>query len=241
MSTSVEYNFTLSVSFSDHMDQSTSVDLMAIAIIVNLKKQIYTSNGLQDLQELIVVTEEKKPIGLTCWGHFVVNECATITKLIATTPIIVARRLKVTSFNEISLSTKIDSSLMINPNVAKVQTLRRWCTENETFLQDGRMNKKTCLESMSHLIKPQLHLMTPINAIKPGKTYWTTTSITITNSTQTLWYMVCSECKRITTADFNQAFTCIKCTKNATPEPRFVLLLTQSTFSIFYILLSHVL
>ncbi|XP_060967829.1 replication protein A 70 kDa DNA-binding subunit B isoform X2 [Cannabis sativa] len=167
MLTLVEYNFTPFVSFSDHMDQSTSVDLMAVAIIVNPKKQIYTSNCLQDLQELIVVNEEKKPIGLTCWGHFVVNECATITKLIATTPIIVARRLKVTSFNEISLSTKIDSSLMINPNVAKVQTLRRWCTENETFLQDPRMNKKTCLESMSHLIKPQLHLMTPINAIKP--------------------------------------------------------------------------
>ncbi|XP_060967830.1 replication protein A 70 kDa DNA-binding subunit B isoform X3 [Cannabis sativa] len=126
MLTLVEYNFTPFVSFSDHMDQSTSVDLMAVAIIVNPKKQIYTSNCLQDLQELIVVNEEKKPIGLTCWGHFVVNECATITKLIATTPIIVARRLKVTSFNEISLSTKIDSSLMINPNVAKVQTLRRW-------------------------------------------------------------------------------------------------------------------
>uniref|UniRef100_A0A803P530 Uncharacterized protein n=1 Tax=Cannabis sativa TaxID=3483 RepID=A0A803P530_CANSA len=58
MLTLVEYNFTPFVSFSDHMDQSTSVDLMAVAIIVNPKKQIYTSNCLQDLQELIVVNEE---------------------------------------------------------------------------------------------------------------------------------------------------------------------------------------
>uniref|UniRef100_A0A803R445 Uncharacterized protein n=1 Tax=Cannabis sativa TaxID=3483 RepID=A0A803R445_CANSA len=46
----------------------------------------------------------KKLIGLTCWGHFVVNECTTIKKLIATTPIIVARCMKVTSFNGRSLS-----------------------------------------------------------------------------------------------------------------------------------------
>ncbi|KAK3198109.1 hypothetical protein Dsin_021524 [Dipteronia sinensis] len=85
---------------------------------------------------------------LTMWDQFVGNEAAEIAKLITTKPVIIAARLKVVSYNGISLSTKSSSSFIINPNTYEAMTLRSWSTLNESILQDI-VSKKSYLTSAS--------------------------------------------------------------------------------------------
>ncbi|XP_062103571.1 uncharacterized protein LOC133814653 [Humulus lupulus] len=99
MHTMTYYNFTPFRDLPRHMDQMTSIDLLAVAIILNPKKQVYIRNNLQEIQEIILVNQEEKPILLTCWDQFATVDYAAIEDIISTKPIILAMRVKVTSFN----------------------------------------------------------------------------------------------------------------------------------------------
>ena len=67
-----------------------------------------------------------KSIVLAIWNQFIKNEGAEIRELIEKMPIIAAFRVKVTVYLGLSLSTKGNSSLFINPNIPEGIELQQW-------------------------------------------------------------------------------------------------------------------
>ena len=67
-----------------------------------------------------------KSIVLAIWNQFIKNEGAEIRELIEKMPIIAAFRVKVTAYHGLSLSTKGNSSLFINPNIPEAIELQQW-------------------------------------------------------------------------------------------------------------------
>ncbi|KAI7980855.1 Replication protein A 70 kDa DNA-binding subunit B [Camellia lanceoleosa] len=73
------------------------------------------------LQEIIVINDQLKPTTLTLWG-----ECVAFFKFPSPFLIIIAMRLKVSSYNGITLSTKSSTTFILDPSIPEANSLKAW-------------------------------------------------------------------------------------------------------------------
>ncbi|GMN48925.1 hypothetical protein TIFTF001_018094 [Ficus carica] len=72
------------------------------------------------------LTASKKTMLLTSWDQFAENKGATIANMISTTPVITALQVKVSLYNNLSLSTKGISCIITEPDLRQAAMLRTW-------------------------------------------------------------------------------------------------------------------
>ncbi|KAH7536793.1 hypothetical protein FEM48_Zijuj03G0024200 [Ziziphus jujuba var. spinosa] len=83
---------------------------------------------------------------LTMWNQFVNNECTQILNIMNRKPIIIGCRLKVSSYNGISLSTKSSNSFVIELEIPQAAALSIWYNANAEKAIDiicGRIGLET--------------------------------------------------------------------------------------------------
>ncbi|KAJ9557178.1 hypothetical protein OSB04_011792 [Centaurea solstitialis] len=96
----------------------------------------YEGSGTTTRKDVVVVNEEKKLIILTLWDAFKDREGWTLEKMADTTPIIFDMRLIVITFHALSLTTRLSSTILINPPAAETQELQN-CSRATIELDDG--------------------------------------------------------------------------------------------------------
>nr|GEZ53363.1 hypothetical protein [Tanacetum cinerariifolium] len=88
-------------------------------------------------RDLVIVDEEKKLLLMTLWNQFDDNEGNTLAGMIGSGPMIFDTRLKVTTFNCLSLTTSRGmSGFMINPPVSPDLQMQPWYNENKLELRE---------------------------------------------------------------------------------------------------------
>lgn len=90
------------------------ISLKALVIHAFPHKEISPDTVTRDF---IIVNEEKKLMLLTMWNDFQEDEGTVLANTISTVPMIFAMRVKVTTFNNLSLTTIGLSAICINPPV----------------------------------------------------------------------------------------------------------------------------
>ncbi|XP_022895229.1 replication protein A 70 kDa DNA-binding subunit B-like [Olea europaea var. sylvestris] len=96
------------------MDSNAEISVIGIAIEVRQKRIIQTQFGTQTcLQDVVLIDKSFETIILTMWDTFVENDCVTITDNIESKPIIWTTNLKVSSYNGVTLSTKVNSTFTL--------------------------------------------------------------------------------------------------------------------------------
>ncbi|XP_041001530.1 uncharacterized protein LOC121247218 [Juglans microcarpa x Juglans regia] len=75
------------------------------------------------------------PISLTMWGQFVQDECKKISEIIGSKPVILGTRIRVGSYNGLSLSSRLKSKFMINPALPEATSLQEWAVINDLLLE----------------------------------------------------------------------------------------------------------
>ncbi|XP_071927541.1 replication protein A 70 kDa DNA-binding subunit B-like [Coffea arabica] len=75
-------------------------------------------------RDLVVINQEKRPMLLTLWNEFEASEGAQLANTIANNNIIIAMRVKVTTFNYLYLTTRLASCLLVNPPTPQATVLR---------------------------------------------------------------------------------------------------------------------
>ncbi|XP_042950349.1 replication protein A 70 kDa DNA-binding subunit D-like [Carya illinoinensis] len=110
-----------------YKDSIAEIDLLAVALHIKPPKEITLTNGPATLQEIYVIDQSFNPISLTMWGRFVQDECKKISEIIETKPILLATKLKVRSYNGLSLSSRPASAFTINPLIPEAKPLQRCC------------------------------------------------------------------------------------------------------------------
>ncbi|KAK1565434.1 hypothetical protein Q3G72_026429 [Acer saccharum] len=141
-----EFSFVLFSRLDNYIDSFDQVDIIALAIDVQPVRCIQTSFGTCSIQEVTLVNEEKQPLLLTLWDKFIDYEGDAILNHIATKHVIVAMRLKVVSYNNLSLRTKASTCIMIDPDMPETYALRTWRDENKLYLE-STLTEKECLTS----------------------------------------------------------------------------------------------
>lgn len=75
-------------------------DILAVAVGMRPKRLIQTRAGNQTyVQDILLIDKSFHTVILTMWDTYVEKECVLLAEKIAKKPVILANRLKVSSFN----------------------------------------------------------------------------------------------------------------------------------------------
>ncbi|XP_071914617.1 replication protein A 70 kDa DNA-binding subunit B-like isoform X4 [Coffea arabica] len=104
-------------------DTENVQSLQAIVITAFATKE---QNNGSTTRDFIVMNEEKKPMLLTLWNEFEQNQGTQLANSIGNANVIIGMKLKITTFNYLSLTTKLGSGLLINPPTSEANALKEW-------------------------------------------------------------------------------------------------------------------
>ncbi|CAA0830282.1 Unknown protein [Striga hermonthica] len=77
-------------------------------------------------RDIVLINEELVPMILTLWNAFGEIEGSQLAETINAGNVVVAMRVKVTTFHGLSLSTRTESSILINPPTPDAAALKQW-------------------------------------------------------------------------------------------------------------------
>ncbi|KAH7525203.1 hypothetical protein FEM48_Zijuj06G0200100 [Ziziphus jujuba var. spinosa] len=214
------------------------VNVIGIAIEIKPKKEIITNDGLEIVQEMTLMNDNMDIVMLTMWNQFVNNECTQILNIMNRKPIIIGCRLKVSSYNGISLSTKSSSSFVIEPEIPQAAALSIWYNANAEKAMDiicGRIDLET--KSLSTLPSAEdiITIKMIDNQLNTRRSFWINGHIKVTNLIQHFWYLSCEKCTKATGYEFEQRFNCLYCRHNqvkAMPRCRVIVDLIDESSSL---------
>ncbi|XP_041001096.1 uncharacterized protein LOC121246852 [Juglans microcarpa x Juglans regia] len=161
-----------------------------VAINTNAPREVNTSHGKSLVQDIYVIDSSLKVLRLAMWNKFVHDECPEICNVIMQKPIILGKKIIVSSYNGI---------FTIQPFLASAISLRTWTTENNSLLEEiiaknlNRTGASTSGSSTNPLIKiseiaetlKSIPAMT--NQSKSMKNSASGTMIKLTASNYSLW------------------------------------------------------
>lgn len=81
----------------------------------------FVEKAKKNLQEFVVVNEERRPLILTLWEEFLQNEAPYLTQHVHTLPVILGMRLSVNTFYGLSIGTVPNSTILFDPPIPQTQ------------------------------------------------------------------------------------------------------------------------
>nr|XP_027063366.1 replication protein A 70 kDa DNA-binding subunit D-like isoform X1 [Coffea arabica]XP_027063367.1 replication protein A 70 kDa DNA-binding subunit D-like isoform X1 [Coffea arabica]XP_027063368.1 replication protein A 70 kDa DNA-binding subunit D-like isoform X1 [Coffea arabica]XP_027063369.1 replication protein A 70 kDa DNA-binding subunit D-like isoform X1 [Coffea arabica]XP_027063370.1 replication protein A 70 kDa DNA-binding subunit D-like isoform X1 [Coffea arabica]XP_027063371.1 repli len=150
------------------------------------------------------------------FNKFIDIEGQQIAETINNFPVIICRRLKVKFFNGVTLSTRLDSTILVDPPAHEARQLKIWAGQNAVlFAQIIKEKSYTRYNPNLFLQSPQK--FTLIFYLQPTQKRY--------------WYMACKKCYKATDASHGHPYLCNKCSEyqEAVPRCRFDVNLADNT------------
>ncbi|CAA2992121.1 Hypothetical predicted protein [Olea europaea subsp. europaea] len=161
------YTFTPFDELERYMDCNNDISILAIAIDMRPKRLIQTRSRNQTyVQDILLIDMSFHTIILTMWDSYVEKECIFLADNIAKKPVILANQLKVSSFNGLTLSTKINSTFFIDAAFNRVAELRAWVETHFEKLNEIALEKPCLIVTPTKLSPPAHKKFTQIQNIK---------------------------------------------------------------------------
>ncbi|KAK9146543.1 hypothetical protein Sjap_006446 [Stephania japonica] len=226
-----EAKFVTLEEIDDYLDTDESIDVAVLALIAKPRRHVAKRNGQPAcLQELIVVDECCMPIRLTLWDEFATRIGPSIEDIIAKTPVLVCRRLKVAYHSGICIATRPSSTIDLVDDSGRAQALR----QGELINNDGL---SIPLNFRSPMVRPSqrrpLVTIAKITSMLSDQTlFCLKVAISVSNVEQALWFMSCNSCSKFTNAEVGEVFYCTNCKHedaHGTPRARVEVELTDES------------
>ncbi|KAL7603866.1 hypothetical protein Lser_V15G17117 [Lactuca serriola] len=181
-----QFQFTPFSKLYKHAETDNCQDIKGIVI------ECFDTQILEDREkptkkrDIVVVNQEKKPMIVTLWNGYADEEGSNLQNTIRTAPIIYGLKLKVTTFNGVSLTMRNSFGIMINPPSTQDQELRNWYNENKSEV--SKLLEQKAYKNTDLLLPypEEEDVISIAEATEPM-----TTSIDADNT----WIVTCSACK----------------------------------------------
>lgn len=89
----------------------------------------------RNLQDFVVVNEERRPLILTLWEEFLQSEAHYLTQNVHNMPIILGMRLAVNTFYGLSTGTVPNSTILFDPPIPQAEQLKLWIEANKEYIE----------------------------------------------------------------------------------------------------------
>ncbi|CAH1450537.1 unnamed protein product [Lactuca virosa] len=166
-------------------------------------------------RDIIIINEEKILLHVTLWKEFDEHE-GRMLEAIRQPPLIFGLRLKVTTFNSISLTTRPNTAFMINPpvSVSEDLQLRKWYLDNRTEIDELlRMENHKNTELLLPYPPDDVILSIGVVTASPNifKTAWIKGRLGLSAKGRRFSYTGCSNCHKALEADTTWVVMCPSC------------------------------
>ncbi|XP_071903396.1 replication protein A 70 kDa DNA-binding subunit B-like isoform X1 [Coffea arabica] len=192
-------------------------------------------------RDIIIVNEEKKLMFMTLWNEFEHDEGSKIADMISTAPLIIALRVKVTTFNTLSFTTRYSSGILISPPLPDDFSFKQWFTLNKEEIQN-LLNAKTYSDANCFLPPPNEEDIKAISTFQASfpiqKAAWVQGTVKLAYGFTKYWTTACVNCHKIVNADIDWIIHCPSCKQQSEVElrARIPIIITDPSSSIHCII-----
>ncbi|KAH0681467.1 hypothetical protein KY284_022552 [Solanum tuberosum] len=135
------------------VDSTAEIDILAIVLRCGPKKNAGRSH--HRCREITFRDNQKNHFLFTLWkdfgeieGHEISSKMATEADLL----VILGRSIGISTYQGLSLQTRYNSTVRVNPNYPQAVTLMNWAKENKTMLLGSPSEKTSASSSISPMI-----------------------------------------------------------------------------------------
>ncbi|XP_074582890.1 replication protein A 70 kDa DNA-binding subunit B-like isoform X1 [Curcuma longa] len=217
----IKYDFTPFQDLGQHVDKKDAVvDIIGIVVEAFPVKAVSTKHGPTNVQKFLLIDDSIHSIMLSISKDFLVNEGTILLNEVKKFPILIARRLRVSYFNGIELSTHFNSVLLVDPPIAEAMRLKNWVKRNRKMIQDYVIGKGTNQHTHNVTIPTDSNITLLANILPFQKVALIKAKINFKEIIQKYYYMACKKCFHATTAAYHYEYTCNFCNEKQLAEPR---------------------
>ncbi|KAG5591879.1 hypothetical protein H5410_042393 [Solanum commersonii] len=197
------------------VDSAAEIDILAIVLCCGPQKYAGRSHHRKN-QFLLTLWEDFGEIE----GHEIASKMATEVDLI----VILGRSIGISTFQGLSLQTRFNSTVRVNPNYPQTVKLINWAKENKAMLLSRASEKTSTSSSVTPMIVTptgqQLTSVAEISSAPSMGVFYVEEEMAILDKFQEFCVLECSECKQKKRTKDRKDFECPKCNRKTTLVPR---------------------
>ncbi|XP_071939084.1 uncharacterized protein [Coffea arabica] len=158
------------------------------------------------------------------WEPYIYYEGVELVNAIHTHPPILILRPRVTTYHGIDISTRPNSTIVLDPPLHQIASLKIWSQENISYIHRV-INERLYEKDKQKTVAPantEVRLIGQIVASSnPIKNFWIRGKIRIINCNQRFFSAICTSCNKITGAPMDMEFDCNFCgLRDIKPKPK---------------------
>ncbi|CAA0824125.1 Unknown protein [Striga hermonthica] len=170
------------------------------------------------IRELVIMNAENMPMILTLWNEFAGTEGEQLATSINAGNVVIAMRVRVTTFNGISLSTKPPSAILINPATPEANEVKQWYMQNRLEVDDfiaGKAFTDTNILLLRPPVEDIVGIQTLFNPANNVRAAWIEGHITLGLVNQSLWFGACANCQKRFNLQVGSEIRCSSCDEHS--------------------------
>ncbi|CAH9107231.1 unnamed protein product [Cuscuta epithymum] len=208
------------------------------AIVAKLPRAfIVTDDGQKVAWDVVVVDEDCTPLPLTMWGDFVVRHGSEIEKRLSggECPLVLISKVAINLFQGLTLSTRFDSHMVLDPTGERALLLKKWVAANAAKIELMVVDKKY-EHALRAIACPASQPRTTISCVETQLNtipiVWVYGKLNFADTSGDGSYVGCDYCNRRVHGIDGVTFECLFCgQKQGTSVKRYVCSATLSDSS----------
>ncbi|KAH0660514.1 hypothetical protein KY289_029262 [Solanum tuberosum] len=200
------------------VDSAAEIDILAIVLHC----------GPQKMLVAVIIGVERLPFFLfTLWedfgeieGHEISSKMTTEADLL----VILGRSIGISTYQGLSLQTRYNSTVCVNPNYPQAVALINWAKENKTLLLGFPSAKTSTSSSITPMIVTpagqQILSIADISSAPSMRVFYVEAEMAILDEFQDFCVLECSGCKQKKRTKDRKDFECPKCNRKTSLVPR---------------------
>nr|XP_016466764.1 PREDICTED: replication protein A 70 kDa DNA-binding subunit B-like [Nicotiana tabacum]XP_016466765.1 PREDICTED: replication protein A 70 kDa DNA-binding subunit B-like [Nicotiana tabacum]XP_016466766.1 PREDICTED: replication protein A 70 kDa DNA-binding subunit B-like [Nicotiana tabacum]XP_016466767.1 PREDICTED: replication protein A 70 kDa DNA-binding subunit B-like [Nicotiana tabacum]XP_016466768.1 PREDICTED: replication protein A 70 kDa DNA-binding subunit B-like [Nicotiana tabacum]XP_01 len=181
------------VPFAYLHEQRRNTEFDIIVIVVNCGSIKYVGANNSKCREITIMDTNMRSTILTLWEDFADADGSILAAEVAEYPVIVAKRITRTTYAGLSLSTRYNSVILINPPYPQVGRLLNWVRDNRSRLM--RYSQQAVDSSL--VLAAEYNNTVPIADIQSQphiQLFYVEGKLSLTADDQDFYELLCSHC-----------------------------------------------
>uniref|UniRef100_M1CX78 Replication factor A n=1 Tax=Solanum tuberosum TaxID=4113 RepID=M1CX78_SOLTU len=215
------------------VDSAAEIDILAIVLRCGPQKTAGRSH--HRCREITVCDDQRNQFLFTLWedfgeieGHQIFSKMATEADLL----VILGRSIGISTYQGLSLQTRYNSTVRVNPDYPQAMALINWAKENKTMLLGSPSEKTSTSSSITPMIVTpagqQFISIAEISSAPSMGVFYVEAEMAILDEFQDFCVLECSGCKQKKRTKDRKDFECPKCNRKTSLVPRYYTFLAST-------------
>ncbi|CAH9129476.1 unnamed protein product [Cuscuta epithymum] len=193
-----------------------SLSLMAVIVAKLPRAFIVTGDVHKVAWDVVLINEELTLVPMTIWEEFVNQHGAAIDTFLQSgdCPVLFVTRVVANIYQGLSLSTRYDSHMELNPVGDRALVLKKWAKDNNAKIKQLLIEKQYehALENIAcPLSQPQTLLASLETNLNKVPVVWVCGRVNLSDTSAEPYYIGCDYCNRRVYAPEGSTFQCMFC------------------------------